>query len=362
MQKAERTMRIPNELQARFVLERVLSVEKNFSELCSGFAAYTRKCARLRDKGDDLAKFILSFAESEILNKSMRSGLMRFSNSVSAVGDLRDTLVHRIEKKVITELSSYGNACQLAKEDVKSAITSAEREQQRKGQFERIRARNPRNRQQISKAESEYQRANSDAVRTSRILEERAIAFEERKLLDVKELFLHFAKAEVAYHSKALEMFTQAYQEIAKLEINDDLEEFRSALKTPGDSYPSRLEVVKRTSLRVNPSTSAPSLLSLTGLFGSSLSSSRKSSEQSQNPSSVPSTPHSSARSIFKRGSSEDSLRKSSTRSAESVQIEDYKEDEQEDEDDDDDIDEDDDGDSQSEESEQVVSRQVRFR
>ncbi|XP_071449021.1 CBY1-interacting BAR domain-containing protein 1 isoform X2 [Hetaerina americana] len=287
MQKAERTMRIPNELQARFVLERVLSVEKNFSELCSGFAAYTRKCARLRDKGDDLAKFILSFAESEILNKSMRSGLMRFSNSVSAVGDLRDTLVHRIEKKVITELSSYGNACQLAKEDVKSAITSAEREQQRKGQFERIRARNPRNRQQI---------------------------------------------------------------------------EFRSALKTPGDSYPSRLEVVKRTSLRVNPSTSAPSLLSLTGLFGSSLSSSRKSSEQSQNPSSVPSTPHSSARSIFKRGSSEDSLRKSSTRSAESVQIEDYKEDEQEDEDDDDDIDEDDDGDSQSEESEQVVSRQVRFR
>ncbi|XP_046386153.1 protein FAM92A isoform X2 [Ischnura elegans] len=342
MLKSERTLRVPNELQARFVLERVLSVEKNFSELCSGFSAYTRKYARLRDKGDELAKSILSFAESEILNKSLRSSLMRFSNSLSAVGDL-----------------SYGNACQLAKEDVKGAITAAEREQQRKRQFERIRERNPRNRQQISKAESEYQRANADAVRTSRILEERATAFEERKLSDVKELLLHFAKAEVAYHTKALEMFTQAYQEISKLEINDDLEEFQSALKAPGDSYPSRMEVVKRTALRVNPSSSAPSLLSLTGLFGTPLSSSRKSSEPSLTASS---TPHSSARSMFKRGSSEDSVRKSSSRSAESVKIEEYKDDEQEEDEDDDDEEEEDDDESQSEESEEVVSRQVRFR
>ncbi|XP_046386152.1 protein FAM92A isoform X1 [Ischnura elegans] len=359
MLKSERTLRVPNELQARFVLERVLSVEKNFSELCSGFSAYTRKYARLRDKGDELAKSILSFAESEILNKSLRSSLMRFSNSLSAVGDLRDAFVYRIEKKVISELSSYGNACQLAKEDVKGAITAAEREQQRKRQFERIRERNPRNRQQISKAESEYQRANADAVRTSRILEERATAFEERKLSDVKELLLHFAKAEVAYHTKALEMFTQAYQEISKLEINDDLEEFQSALKAPGDSYPSRMEVVKRTALRVNPSSSAPSLLSLTGLFGTPLSSSRKSSEPSLTASS---TPHSSARSMFKRGSSEDSVRKSSSRSAESVKIEEYKDDEQEEDEDDDDEEEEDDDESQSEESEEVVSRQVRFR
>ncbi|KAG8236100.1 hypothetical protein J437_LFUL000462 [Ladona fulva] len=219
-----------SELQARFVLERVLAVEKNFSELCSAFAAYSRKTARLRDKGDDLAKLILAIGDSEVLNKSLRSGLMRFSSSVSAVGDLRDTLVLRIEKKAISELSSYGNACQIAKEDVKEAITSAEREQQKKKQFERIRERNPRNRQQISKAESEYQRANADAMRTARILEERAFAFEEKKLMDVKDILLNFIKAEVAYHTKALEIFTLAYQDVAKVEINEDLEITRSCL------------------------------------------------------------------------------------------------------------------------------------
>jgi hypothetical protein len=34
-----------SEQQARFIEERIASVEKHFAELCTTFAAYTRKCA-----------------------------------------------------------------------------------------------------------------------------------------------------------------------------------------------------------------------------------------------------------------------------------------------------------------------------
>ncbi|RLU25907.1 hypothetical protein DMN91_002069 [Ooceraea biroi] len=56
------------EQEAKFVQDRITGVEKHFAELCTIFAAFTRKTARLRDKSDELAK---SHAESEVMKASV---------------------------------------------------------------------------------------------------------------------------------------------------------------------------------------------------------------------------------------------------------------------------------------------------
>ena len=108
-----------SEREAKFVQERIDAVEKHFAELCTVFAAYTRKAARwvinhllfiyffffineiftnarkkkcfsrLRDKNDEVAKTIQTYADSEDVNRSMSACLNNFANTLAVIGDYR---------------------------------------------------------------------------------------------------------------------------------------------------------------------------------------------------------------------------------------------------------------------------------
>lgn len=118
-------------------------------EFCNTFAQYCRKTARLRDKGDELAKVVLNYAESENINKSLAMGLESFAESLSTISDYGDNRVQMLDSKVINEFSRYEDICKHVKEEVKDIYIAREREMNKKRQLDRIKDRNPRNRQQI---------------------------------------------------------------------------------------------------------------------------------------------------------------------------------------------------------------------
>ena len=180
--------------EARFVQDRIAGVEKHFAELCTIFAAFTRKSARfvnwicylckfltcvkrsirnlliagktctginltgafifffffrLRDKNDELSKVIQTYAESENINRSLSNGLINFSTTLSVIGDYRDAEVHRLDSKVVSPLSQYGIICKHVREDVAKTFSARDREISRRSQLDKVRGRNPRNRQLI---------------------------------------------------------------------------------------------------------------------------------------------------------------------------------------------------------------------
>jgi hypothetical protein len=55
-------------------------------------------------------------------------------------------------------------------------------------------------------------------------LEEQIDMFEKKKLHDIKSLFLTFVTVELSFHTKAIEFFTKAYQEITDIDEDEDLE------------------------------------------------------------------------------------------------------------------------------------------
>uniref|UniRef100_A0AAY4CM85 Uncharacterized protein n=1 Tax=Denticeps clupeoides TaxID=299321 RepID=A0AAY4CM85_9TELE len=85
-----------------------------------------------------------------------------------------------------------------------------------------------------------------DATRTTRQLEETIDDFEKQKILDIKKIFGEFVTVEMAFHAKALEVYTTAFQHIQNIDEEGDLEVFRSLLHPP--SYQSRLEIVRANS------------------------------------------------------------------------------------------------------------------
>ncbi|XP_071862328.1 CBY1 interacting BAR domain containing protein Fam92 isoform X1 [Bombus fervidus] len=300
------------EQEAKFVQDRISNVEKHFAELCTTFAAYTRKAARLRDKGDEIAKIIQTYAQSETINQSLSNGLANFSATLSVIGDYRDAKVQRFDAKIISPLSQYATICKHARDDVKNTFTTRDKELTRKRHLDRLRERNPRNRQMISQAESELMKASVEVSRVVKGLEEQIDAFEKRKLHDLKTVLLDFIIIELSFHAKTLELLTKGYQDIAEIDEVKDLEdfqiirgnmngEFREVMHIP-DSI-ARLPTVGRTSFR-----QSYSLTNLASRFMSSPANSQKLANHA-----IESTSIDSAKSSLK------------TNSSESVQIEEFR-------------------------------------
>ncbi|XP_015178313.1 PREDICTED: secretion-regulating guanine nucleotide exchange factor-like [Polistes dominula] len=293
-----RKKKFDSEQEAKFVNDRIASVEKHFSELCAIFAAFIRKAARLRDKNDEVAKTIHTYAESELINRSLKHGLLNFSATLSAIGDYRDAQVQRLDAKVTAPLSQYATICKHARDDVKNTFAARDKELTKRKQLDRIREKNPRNRQMISQAESELMKAAVEVSRVIKGLEEQIDSFERRKLHDLKSILLDFVTIEMSFHTKAIELLTKAYQDIADINETKDLEEFRETMRVP-DSI-TRLDTVRRMSFR-----QAYSLSNLASRFTSSPKIPQKS-------------PHDRTTELA------DSLKTGFTNSSESIQVEEY--------------------------------------
>lgn len=230
--------------QTKQIQENITNVEKHFGDLCQLFAAYVRKTARLRDKADLLVKETSLYADTETPN--LKLGLKNFADQLAKIQDYRQAKVERLEVKVIEPLKAYGNIVKTKREDLKQTQMARNREAKQMQQLERMRQRNPSDRQIISQAESELQRATMDATRTTRQLEETIDDFEKQKIRDIKKILGEFVTVEMAFHAKALEIYTTAYQHIQNVDEEEDLEVFRNSLHPP--DYQSRLEIVRANS------------------------------------------------------------------------------------------------------------------
>ncbi|XP_016359754.1 protein FAM92A1-like isoform X2 [Sinocyclocheilus anshuiensis] len=219
--------------QTKQIQENITNVEKHFGDLCQLFAAYVRKTARLRDKADLLVKEVGLYADTETPN--LKLGLKNFADQLAKIQDYRQAKVERLEVKVIEPLKAYGNVVKTKREDLKQTQIARNRETKQMQQLESMRQRNPSDRQIISQAESELQRATMDATRTTRQLEETIDDFEKQKIRDIKKILGEFVTVEMAFHAKILEIYTTAYQHIQNVDEEGDLESRTSSRQRKRD-------------------------------------------------------------------------------------------------------------------------------
>ncbi|XP_063838470.1 CBY1-interacting BAR domain-containing protein 1 isoform X3 [Ostrinia nubilalis] len=168
------------EQQAKFIQDRITTVEKNFGELCVAFGDYTRKTARLRDMGDELTKVLKDYSNNEIVNKSLSAGLENLSITLTAIEEYRNCEVQRLEAKTY--------------------------------------------------AESELLKASAEMSRTAKGLSEQTEFFERRKLQQLKTLLSDFVMIELKFHAKAVELLTVAHQQIGDINEKADLERLNTGL------------------------------------------------------------------------------------------------------------------------------------
>ncbi|XP_077297047.1 CBY1 interacting BAR domain containing protein Fam92 isoform X2 [Arctopsyche grandis] len=228
---SSRNQTVASERQSKFIQNRITIVEKHFAELCNAFAVYARKVARLRDAGDDVSKNLKLYSDNETVNKSLSSGLSDISATLYAIEEYRNARAQRLEVKVVGQLSQYEGICRHVRTEIKHTLSLRDNEISRKKALDRVKERNPLNRQQIIQAEAELLKASGDMSRTVKELEEQTDSFEKQKLQNMSTVLKNFIEIELAFHTKALELYTVAYRQINNIDNEADLYDYQTQLQ-----------------------------------------------------------------------------------------------------------------------------------
>ncbi|XP_030650067.1 protein FAM92B-like [Chanos chanos] len=207
----------------------VNNAETHLGQFCTLFASYTRKTAKLRDKADMLVRQLSDFASTE--DPETGTCFRLLSEDFAMVQDYRQAEVERLETKVVVPLKAYGDIVKNKRADLKRLNADRSQALKELQKLERIRLKNPADRQSISQAEVNVQKATSNANRSARQMEETIIDFQRQKLEDLKRIFTDFIMVEMLFHAKALEVYTHTFQNMETMDIDKNLELFRSRVQ-----------------------------------------------------------------------------------------------------------------------------------
>ncbi|XP_065914456.1 CBY1-interacting BAR domain-containing protein 1-like [Dysidea avara] len=227
-QQSAEHMRISLAAEEKYLTDKINSVEKHFAALHTNISGMIRKTARLRDKGDVLAKGINEFADEE--HSPVGQKLKAIGECFAALEDFRQAKIDRMEAKVLRPLNDYDTVCRKAKEELQISHGAREKELNKQRTVDRARVRDPSNRQKISQFESSLQKAKIECLRTTTAFEDYMEKFELKKVQDMKTILGEYMHSQMTFHAKALELYTIAYQNLHGISEQEETEAFRQGL------------------------------------------------------------------------------------------------------------------------------------
>jgi len=152
----------------------------------------------------------------------MKQSLIALANSLASVEDYRHSSIERMERKILTPFTVYGDLCKTAKESVRKMVhksnaqTSGQVNQGKVG----ILSRGP-------KKEAVPESVLSALPSPVELYAVQVDGFEKKKQSDVKKLLSDFVRIQLHFHAKAIEILSQGFQSIMALDETADMQEFR---------------------------------------------------------------------------------------------------------------------------------------
>ncbi|XP_051953745.1 CBY1-interacting BAR domain-containing protein 2-like [Xyrauchen texanus] len=220
--------------QMKMMEATVSNAEKYLGHFCLLLASYTRKTAKLRDKADMLARQLHDYASTE--DPELSICMRNFSEDLAMVQDYRQAEVERLETRVVAPLKAYGDIVKTKRADLKRFNADRNKELNELQRLDKIKQKNPADRQSISQAEVNVQKATINTDRSTRQMEETIFDFQKQKLEDLKKIFMDFTMVEMLFHAKALEVYTHTFQNMQTMDIDRDMETFRKRIHV-NDTY-----------------------------------------------------------------------------------------------------------------------------
>ena len=218
--------------QSKVVTGNIENVEFHYPQFIQDINLYTIRSAKLRDAGDSFAKSLQKYAQSE--TSALKHGLSCFAECFAAVQDHRNALVNRLENKVVVAFSVYETRCKQVMVDVEQPNVAYQKETSQYKSFEKVKSKSIQH-HRLAKAEAKFKKASEEAIRSRQILCDQVSEFERGKVRDLKYVFGELLLSEMLFYSKALELYTRGYQELMKIDEEENIGQLQNSMNYTDD-------------------------------------------------------------------------------------------------------------------------------
>merc|ERR1719228_3209319 len=87
-----------------------------------------------------------------------------------------------------------------------------------------------KNQNQLAQSQNELARLSENVKRSTKFLEESILKFEEKRLCDLKQVLMEYARIEMTFAAKCLENWSQVYQKLNQVNPAEDMIIFQQSL------------------------------------------------------------------------------------------------------------------------------------
>jgi len=212
------------DVQSRVCADAIDKAEKYLGNICDKMASVNRKHAKIRDRGDELAHTSVEYAVKEL--PSIQAGLDAFGKNASDIQDYRQAYIDQVDSKVLSVLSDYGKKCKDARADLKRFEADRNKEKKKIDSINKAKTTS-----QLAQTQNDLVRLTESVKRSTKLLEESILKFEEKRLHDVKQAMMEYCRIEMTFAAKCLEQWSNCYQTLAKVSPQEDMIVFQQSLQ-----------------------------------------------------------------------------------------------------------------------------------
>ncbi|KAL7750825.1 hypothetical protein RI367_003782 [Sorochytrium milnesiophthora] len=197
-------------------------------------SAYVRHQELLRKKALNLGNVLKKFGDRE--SPTVRMALVGMADVINEMETSRKWMTDRVDTKTKMPLKLYGAICKGLKEELNSREQAIRREQDKQTALDRLQLQNSGSRHRLSQGQIELAGASHEANQSRVALSETVEKFELQKMNDIKSTLQEWMYSQMAYHARQLEILTQAMNDLASVNFEEDLDEICDKVR-PREDY-----------------------------------------------------------------------------------------------------------------------------
>ena len=228
--------------QIRLVHKQIAIAERCLAGLMKDFSNLTVDLTKVHGRQLELCHMLKEFADEE--SPTLKDSLTDISDYVMTVADVLSSHVHALENRIVHPISSYTKNCKQAREELEQCSNAKKKNMVAMKCLEKVQSKPAKT---PSKSELKAQETVQETAQQIQVLENKIKDFERRKAVDIRQWLNVYIHSSLAYHVKAVEEYTKAYQALRTIDIEEHVENFSEKLMQNDESE--QLNIVRRFSL-----------------------------------------------------------------------------------------------------------------
>lgn len=198
----------------------------------------------VRGRKEKMVAALKGYAENE--TEGVKKCVMGFANGMHEVNMEATKLAQRVDDKVFGTLLTYKESMKAAKRLLKEREEATSRYRKTKAKYDdaNLKQRDPN---KIRTLGGEIHGLTNEVMQANKRLNEEMLKMEDQKVKDLEKMLSEYMHAEIAYHAKAIEIYTASYQGLFELDNDLDIKPMSELLVPAAGSIEAALTAAAAT-------------------------------------------------------------------------------------------------------------------